>query len=299
MTEPTKRGRLRKTDRKSNARFLEAPVPIPEPGFAPSVQIDPFTPDDLKTFLGAAGLQDLWNFEAAEWAAFTLNREASMFAIRRIQAERDSPTNVQGWALQIEGYARSLLFALGVDPSQAPGVGAFSFQGQWLRPGVVSSEAIKQQAARAFPFPEHEAQEVAKASDFDPWPIINHAPAAVAALMLVAQQAADRAVMQKKRGRTSEPGRLDLFWGTTAVYQQITGLQAGVSRSPSAAERDAAKTLPGGPCVRFHQALLQTLSDRLPSNLTEQDPGLRSALTLSEVQIGEAINSVNAARRPG
>lgn len=292
MPTTRKRARQAKTVRRSNQRFLEAPVRPPLPPGATSDPFDGFEDADLLAWLARADLPSGVSAESIPILAGQLNQAVTMFLVRRQLAQADTPKAVETWARQVEGYARSLLFALGADPGEAPTLARLPPDlRQYLHPGLNPDAALREQAFRALPatlgLGARDTGASATGPGFSPWPILDRTPAAIATLMLAARRAGDLAARATTGGRPPHPGRRDFFAETVGTFEALTNREAGVSRVNTG--KDV-----GGPCVRFHLALLATLRERLTEEVIADDTGVVEALTLTSGQVAEAIKTALA-----
>jgi hypothetical protein len=276
---------------------MEVPTPL-------GADVEPFQGfrrSDLLAWVTGAGLpppapNTIRNVQPA------FNRTASLFLARRQIADSAAMGEVKAWAQQIEGYAKSLLFALGCNPDEVPLLGRLDADiQQWLHPGPAPVPPISEQAFRALPFPlsagTMNRELPVSGPGFSPWPIIETAPALIGALMLSARLAAQRAEARTQGGAPAEAGRAEMFAETIGLYEVLTGRPAAVSRREVPDGNGQTRQEAKGPCVAFHVAMLTTLRTKLPPSALEEDPGLTAALDMSPGQIAEAINAAKKARK--
>jgi hypothetical protein len=276
-------------------------VEVPSPAGAAVEPFEAFRRSDLLSWVAEAGLppparDTIRNLQPS------FNRTASLFLVRRQLADSASMGEVKVWARQIEEYAKSLLFALGCNPDEAPLLGRLhGEQRRWLHPGPTPVPPISEQAFRALPFPLSAGimnrDLPVSGPGFSPWPIIEAAPALIGALMLSARLAAQQAEARIQGGAPAEAGRAEMFAETIGLYEALTGRPAGVSRREVEDGKGQSRQEARGPCVAFHQAMLATFREKLAPFAVEQDPGLSAALTMSTGQIAEAINAARKARK--
>jgi hypothetical protein len=280
----------RKTNRRSNSRFLAAVEPFPQLGGALPYEFTEFESADLMQWLDAARLPPaIEPLNPAYVSRF--NAAATMFLVRRQLSEKEGYRAFEEWARQIEKYAESLLYALGVDPAEAPFIKRVPQHAKDLFYKPPLSAEIREQAFRAMPFNFNDEAAYhdcpMTGPGFSPRPILERSPASIAAVMLVARDYANVFASQVSSGRPEEPGRADFFAETVSDYERLTGQKAGISKSAARAE-------PSGPCVRFHEALLISFRAKLPKEVIELDPGSVAALKLNASQIADAIKKAVA-----
>lgn len=261
--------RQKKTARGGGFRFLREPVFPPTPKPVSAWMCTYFCANNIAGLVSAARV-DPKPPKFGE-AARLLNEGFTLFAAHLAYGKPARPIDVETWASEVEGYARSLLFALGIDAQAAE---------PRLPDGVV--RLLSDGLAAGGP-----KNTDVHAPHTDDWAtnrrLVRRAPGFIKAVALAASGATRAASSKKKKGRRPDLARQALFLHTTQAYQEATGRAPKISRS---ANGGAA----GGPCIRFHQAAFSLLRDRL----TAENSEIQSDLFFSDEEIATAISDIRS-----
>jgi hypothetical protein len=310
-----------KSDRKPARRFLYAPVDPPPWAQSWLSSDDPLLRDDdfdaiekaTKLAMAPTSVDDPKGWKAKlDWEIRHYIAQKSLSNV--------TATDKEEWAKQIFDFARSLLFSLGLDPSNPDGLSAVpastvlrlvtaglgpDFAACWASrlthpEGVPARDRLRfvrlpAPGRAADAFPPHELFEQLSAMTPEARSALQSFGQALAGVTLLADLA-DRARLRAEREKTDRNFKrfkkagqsFDyLFRRCNPIYEAATGRAAGGTRNPLTGDA-------GGPCVRFYSALFARIRSRLSETGASVNEDLSDELNSTPRAILERIQDANS-----
>ncbi len=246
-----------------------------------------------------------------------LNKSFGWYAIWAAGEHARGPRHeVRDWCRQVARQAGDLTFALGLDRQSQPGQhtdALLHFAVAWPCPGEVTECAGREvQDLGTLARLGGQAQpEFLKATQFDraydpsrkiAFECIGaRLDAALGVLQLLATRAEDYTASRVRKGGTPEKARKRLFVSLAGTYERLFGCLPGApSHTASKAEQAAfggRESLPKGPALAWHRALISLIGTRAGEMLPLCAPGGPASDTDRATLLGELVSLAAAAAK--
>ena len=215
-----------------------------------------FTAPDISELLAQAAIVQLVGEKPIDHdgAAAELNNAVAQFIDQRLVGPPTPFGEVEAWATEVASYARSLIFALGMQPG--PGKTRILSDGGLRGVGVVGRVYLWNQSVA-------KAAAEAGARDSDARESYIRAPAVIRTLLVAAECLAQDAKANKRQGRGADLPQRAMFFHTLNAYELATGYAPALSSTDDRFH---------GPCLRFHRHFLEMLRGRLAADALTRAP---------------------------